>query len=314
MNKRPLGRSGIKITPLVFGGNVFGWTADRRTSFELLDHCVANGINCVDTADVYSIWAPGHRGGESETIIGEWLAARGQRERLIIATKCGQPMGPGESGLSRDYIFRAVDRSLQRLQTDYIDLYQTHRDDPETPLEETLGALADLIKLGKVRAIGASNYSAGRFAEALQVSKRLGLPRFETLQPHYNLVMREEFESQLADLCARETVGVIPYFSLASGFLTGKYRTAEDFQKTVRGSRMNDLATARNFAVLDALETVARELGSKPAPVALAWLLSRGVAAPIASATRVSQLDELLDALNLNLTDEQRTQLETAGV
>jgi aryl-alcohol dehydrogenase-like predicted oxidoreductase len=311
--KRPLGRSGIEIMPFAFGGNVFGWTADRRASFALLDHCVANGIDFVDTADVYSNWAPGNKGGESETMIGEWLAARGQRERLIIATKCGQPMGPGESGLSRAYIFRAVDRSLTRLQTDYIDLYQSHRDDPSTPLEETLGAFADLIQLGKVRAIGASNYSAARFAAALEASARLGLPRFETLQPHYNLLVREEFESGLAGICAAEKIGVIPYFALASGYLTGKYRNAEDFKKSARGARMGSLSTPRNFAILAALDSVAADLSAKPAQVALAWLLARGVTAPIASATSTAQLDELLGALRLDLTEEQRLRLEAAG-
>lgn len=313
VTKRPLGRSGIAIAPFAFGGNVFGWTADRRVSFALLDHCVANGIDFVDTADTYSTWVPGNKGGESETIIGEWLAARGQRNRLIIATKCGQPMGPGESGLSREYIFRAVDRSLQRLQTDYIDLYQTHRDDPTTPLEETLGALAELIRLGKVRAIGASNYSADRFAAALETSQRLGLPRFETLQNHYNLVVREEFESDLAAMCAREAIGVIPYFSLAAGFLTGKYRSAEDCNRSPRGARIGSLLTPRNLAILDALEAVAADLGAKPAQVALAWLLSRGVAAPIVSATSIAQLEELLGALRIDLTFEHRSRLENAG-
>ena len=311
--KRAIGRSGIAITPLAFGGNVFGWTADRRVSFELLDRCLACGIDLIDTADNYSRWVPGNQGGESETLIGEWLAARGGRRRLIIATKCGQEMGPEEKGLSRAYIFRAIDRSLARLQTDYIDLYQAHRDDPATPLEETLVAFAELIKVGKVRAIGASNYSAPRLAEALAVSAALGLPRFECLQPQYNLLVRNEFETALAPLCAREGLGVIPYYALASGFLTGKYRRSEDLTGSPRAAFMDRQLTARNLGILAALDEVAAALRATPAQVALAWLMARGVTAPIASASRIPQFEEQLGALQLSLDAAMLARLDAAS-
>lgn len=311
--KRPLGRSGLSIAPLGFGGNVFGWTADKRASFDLLDRCVAAGIDLIDTADVYSRFVPGNVGGESETVIGEWLAARGGRHRIVLATKCGNDMGPDGSGLSRAHILRSVDRSLARLRTDYIDLYQAHRDDPDTPLEETLSAFADLLRAGKVRAIGASNYSAARLAEALAVSARCGLPRFESLQPHYSLVARAEFEAELAGLCARENLGVLAYFSLASGFLTGKYRSAEDLGTAGRSSHVRRLLTDRNLAILAAVDTVAAEHGAKPSQVALAWLMARGVTAPLASATSVSQLDELLGSLSLRLNAADLARLDAVS-
>jgi aryl-alcohol dehydrogenase-like predicted oxidoreductase len=302
MEKRRLGRSAITLAPLAFGANVFGWTADAAMSFRLLDQFLAAGFDFVDTADVYSRFHPGNKGGESETIIGDWLAARGGRDRVVIASKCGVEMGPGMKGLSRRYITAAVEASLTRLQTDYIDLYQAHRDDPETPLEETLAAFADLIAQGKVRAIGASNYTAPRLAEALETSARLGLPRFESLQPLYNLVERGAFEGELEALCLREQIGVIPYYSLASGFLTGKYRTAADAQGRTRGSRAEKYLNPKGLAVLEALDTVAAQVGAKPAQVALAWMIARpSITAPIASATNPEQLAELMAAPAITL-------------
>lgn len=312
MNKRKLGNSGLEIAPWVLGGNVFGWTADEATSFRLLDAFVDAGLNLVDTADVYSKWVPGHQGGESETVIGNWLAKSGKRDKVLIATKVGVEMGPGETGLSRAYIMKEVERSLTRLQTDYVDLYQSHRDDDKTPMEETLATFGDLIKAGKVRAIGASNIKADRFAEALRVSKDKGLPRYESLQPWYNLYDRAEFEGPLADLCKRENIGVIPYFGLASGFLTGKYRTAKDLEGKPRGYRVKDMMNERGFRILKALDTVAAEASATPAQVALAWLMAR-VTAPIASATSVSQFNELLGATKLTLTAAQTKLLDDAS-
>src|SRR5579862_9052357 len=258
MNKRRLGNSDLEIAPLVFGCNIFGWTADEPTSFKLLDAFVASGLNMIDTADVYSKWIPGHVGGESETIIGKWLAqGGGRRDKVLIATKLGVEMAPGEGGLSKDYVQRAVERSLKRLQTDYIDLYQSHRDDDKTPMEETLAAFDALIRAGKVRAIGASNFKADRLAEALRVSKQHGLPRYESLQPWYNLYDRFDFEGPLANLCQRENIGVIPYFGLASGFLTGKYRTPKDVEGKPRGYRVKDMLNERGVRILNALDTVA---------------------------------------------------------
>jgi aryl-alcohol dehydrogenase-like predicted oxidoreductase len=312
MNKRKLGNSGLEVAPWVLGGNVFGWTADEATSFRLLDAFVDAGLNLVDTADVYSKWVPGHQGGESETVIGNWLAKSGKRDKVLIATKVGVEMGPGETGLSRAYIMKEVERSLTRLQTDYVDLYQSHRDDDKTPMEETLATFDELIKAGKVRAIGASNFKAHRLSEALTVSKAKGLPRYESLQPWYNLYDRAEFEGALADLCKRENIGVIPYFGLASGFLTGKYRTAKDLEGKPRGYRVKDMMNERGFRILKALDTVAAEANATPAQVALAWLMGR-VTAPIASATSVSQFNELLGALKLNLTAAQTKVLDDAS-
>lgn len=310
LTKRKLGNSGLEIAPIVFGGNVFGWTADEATSFRLLDAFVAAGFNAVDTADVYSKWVPGNQGGESETIIGKWLKRGGKRQGVIIATKVGSEMGAGKKGLSKGYILTAVEDSLKRLQTDYIDLYQSHVDDAETPQEETLGAYAQLIQQGKVRAIGASNFSAKRLGEALQVSKKKGLPRYESLQPLYNLYDRAEFETELAPLCLREKIGVIPYFSLASGFLAGKYRSEADLAKRARGSLVKKYLNERGFRILGALDQVAKTHGSTPTRVALAWLLAQpSVTAPIASATNVDQLHELLSAADLKLDRESLEKL-----
>jgi len=313
VTKRKLGNSGLEVGPLAFGGNVFGWTADEPMSFKLLDAFVASGLNLIDTADVYSKWIPGHKGGESETIIGNWLKQRGGREKVVIATKLGVEMGPEEKGLSKAYMLRAVERSLERLKTDYIDLYQSHRDDTETPLEETLETYASLIKAGKVRAIGASNYKADRLAEALKISAAKGLPRYETLQPWYNLYDRADFEGELAELCKRENIGVISYFSLASGFLTGKYRSEKDLEGRARGYRVKDMLNERGFRILKELDTVSAELRATPAQVSLAWLIAHGVTAPIASATNLGQLKELIGATTLKLTPDAVRLLDEAS-
>lgn len=313
MIKRKLGKSNLEIGPLVFGGNIFGWTADEPTSFKLLDAFVASGLNLIDTADVYSKWIPGNHGGESETIIGNWLAKRGNRDKVMIATKLGVEMGPGEQGLSRAYIFSAVERSLARLKTDYIDLYQAHKDDTEAPMEETLAAFADLIKAGKVRAIGASNFKAGRLAEALKVSAANDLPRYESLQPWYNLYDRADFEGELASLCRRENLGVIPYFSLASGFLTGKYRSEKDLAGKARGYRAKNMLNERGFRILKGLDSVASETGATPAQISLAWLMAHGVTAPIASATTLDQFKELLGATTLQLKPDAVRLLDEAS-
>ncbi|MFB3813158.1 MAG: aldo/keto reductase [Terriglobales bacterium] len=302
MKRRQLGNSALLVSPLCLGGNVFGWTADEATSFKLLDAALDAGINFIDTADVYSRWVPGHQGGESETVLGNWFKRGGKRDKVVLATKVGMEMGPNQKGLSRSHILRAVEDSLRRLQTDYIDLYQSHRDDPETPQEETLSAYAQLLKQGKVRAIGASNFSAERLAEALQVSKQHGLPRYESLQPHYNLCERAEYENSLEPLCAREHLGVISYFSLASGFLTGKYRSKADLAKGPRGQLVEKYLNERGFRLLAALDEVAGQLHSTPARVALAWVMARpSITAPIASATTLDQLNDLVQATWLQL-------------
>ena len=311
--KRKLGNTGLEVGPLALGGNVFGWTADEPTSFKLLDAFVASGLNLIDTADVYSKWIPENKGGESETVIGNWLEKRGGRDKVLIATKVGVEMGPGETGLSKAYILREVERSLSRLKTDYIDLYQSHRDDAETPLEETLETYAGLIKSGKVRAIGASNYKADRLAESLKVSATKGLPRYETLQPWYNLYDRADFEGALADLCKRENIAVIPYFSLASGFLTGKYRSEKDLAGRARAYRVKDMLNERGFRILKGLDTVSAEIGATPAQVSLAWLVAKGMAAPIASATNLDQLKEIVDGTALTLSPEAVRLLDEAS-
>src|SRR4051794_6055019 len=315
MKMRTLGGSGIAVGPLAFGGNVFGWTADEATAFRLLDAFVDAGFTLVDTADVYSRWAPGHQGGESETIIGNWLSrSSGKRDRVVIATKVGMEMGPDDKGLSRAYVLRAVERSLQRLRTDRIDLYQSHTDDEATPLEETLGAFADLIKQGKVRAIGASNYTADRLAQALRLSKENGLPRYECLQPLYNLCDRAVFEEALEPVCIREGLGVITYFSLAAGFLTGKYRSEADLSKSPRGAKVKDYLNDRGHRILGALDDVAARCRSTPARVALAWLLARpSVTAPIASATSLEHFHDLIEATKLELSGGVIEQLNQAS-
>jgi len=302
MDKRKLGNSGIEISPLVLGGNVFGWTVDEPTAFKLLDAFVSSGFNCIDTADTYSTWAPGNKGGESETIIGKWLKRNRNRDQIIIATKGGKEMGPGKKGLSKSYIQSAVEASLRRLQTDYIDLYQSHADDPETPIEETLEAYEELIKQGKIRAIGASNYSADRLSKALQISRERGLPNYQSLQPLYNLYDRADFEKELEPVCLNEGVGVINYSSLASGFLTGKYRSEKDLSKSPRGKGIKKYLTPRGFRILDALDQVAKQYSSTKSKVALAWLMARpSVTAPIASATNLNQLNDIVESTKLKL-------------
>jgi aryl-alcohol dehydrogenase-like predicted oxidoreductase len=314
MEKRRLGRSDLMVSPLCLGGNVFGWTADEAASFKVLDAYADAGLNFIDTADVYSTWVPGHKGGESEVIIGKWMKARGNRDKLVIATKVGSEMGPNQKGLSKSYIGSAVEASLQRLQTDYIDLYQSHRDDLDTPQQETLGAYEELIRDGKVRAIGASNFTAARLKEALDISAELGLPRYESLQPKYNLSDRAEYEAELEPLCRREEIGVIPYYGLASGFLTGKYRSDADFGKSVRGGRMAAYLDDRGRRILAALDAVAARKNATPAQIALAWLMARpGITAPIASATSVEQIRDLVQATKVLLDNDDIAQLDRAS-
>jgi len=315
MQLRPLGRSGLEVSPLAFGGNVFGWTVDETQSFRLLDAWLDAGFNFVDTADVYSRWVPGHVGGESETIIGKWFRQSGKRNRVVLATKVGKPMGEGKEGLSAAYIREAVDASLQRLKTDHIDLYQSHDDDAATPLEESLEAFASLVKAGKVRAIGASNYTAPRLAEALDVSERLGLPRYESLQPLYNLYDRAVFEDDLEALCLARGVGVINFYALAAGFLTGKYRSEADAGKSARGANTTKkYLNGRGLRILDALDAAASAQGATPAQVAIAWQIARpAITAPIASATSIAQLDELTRAATLILDPSTIAQLDAAS-
>ena len=311
MEKRPLGRSGLSVAPLMFGGNVLGWTADEATSFSLLDAFVAGGFDAIDTADVYSAWVPGHTGGESETVIGKWLKRRGRRDDVVIATKVG--MWPKHLGLKRETIMAAAEESLQRLQTDYIDLYQSHRDDAETPLDETLEAFSRLVEQGKVRAIGASNYEAPRLREALKVSADKAIPRYETLQPAYNLMDRR-IEGELQQLCVEEGIGIISYYGLASGFLTGKYRSEADLGKSPRGGGVKKYLNDQGMRVLAALDQTAAELTASPAQVALAWVMSRpAVTAPLASATSLTQLEDIMGSARLTLTPEQIKRLDQAS-
>ena len=315
LTKRPLGRTGLAIAPLVFGGNVFGWTADEAMSFALLDRFVDAGFDAVDTADVYSAWAPGHVGGESETIIGKWMKARGSRAKITLITKVGSPMGEGKKGLSARYIPEAVEASLKRLQTDVIDLYLSHWPDPETPYEETLGAYEKLVKAGKVRAIGCSNLDADQLKASLAAAKAHGLPRYEVLQPEYNLHDRAKFEGPLADLCLAEDIGVITYFSLAKGFLSGKYRSEADLGKSPRGERsVKPYLAPRGFRILQALDDMAAAKGVKPAEVAVAWLMHKtAVTAPIASATTLEQMESLIRSAQVTLSHQDMAQLDAAG-
>ncbi|WP_085808653.1 aldo/keto reductase [Sphingomonas sp. TZW2008] len=314
MNKRRLGSSDLQIAPLVLGGNVFGWTADRDASFAVLDAFVAGGGTMIDTADVYSAWVPGHKGGESETMIGEWLRASGKRDDVLIATKVGMLPGEGGEKLAPARIAAACDASLQRLGTDRIDLYFAHQDDEATPQEAVLEAFAALVKAGKVRVLGASNFHAARLKSANEAARAAGLPRYDALQPEYNLVSRTKFEGELQDYCVEQNVGVVPYYGLASGFLTGKYRSEGDLSKSVRGGRMGDLLQGRGKAVLDAMDAVAAETGASLAQIALAWLIAQdGVTAPIASATSAAQVEELMPAMTLDLTPDQLDRLTAAG-
>ncbi|WP_283418293.1 aldo/keto reductase [Sphingopyxis sp. Geo48] len=310
MTEKTLGQSGLWIEPFVLGGNVFGMTAGRDASFAILDRFAERGGGMIDTADVYSAWVPGHRGGESESMIGAWLKARGARDKILIATKVG--MMPG--GLKPDRIRDAAQGSLDRLATDTIDLYFAHKDDPDVPLDEVLGAFAELVDAGMVRAIGASNYSADRLAEALRVSDANGLPRYTVVQPELNLLDRGQYEGALQELCIAEGLGVVTYFSLASGYLSGKYRTSDDLGKSPRGARVGRYLEGKGPMVLTAMEAIAAETGATLSQIALAWVAAQpGVTAPIASATTVEQLDDIMGSLDLALTATQRAALAAAG-
>jgi len=316
MVKRALGNTGFSIAPIVFGGNVFGWTIDDKQSFAVLDAFVDHGFNAIDTADVYSAWAPGNAGGESETIIGKWLKARpGMRDKVVIFTKVGADLRkPGKKGLSERWILEAVEGSLSRLGVDAIDLYFSHWPDPDTPYAETLGAYEKLLKAGKVKTIGASNLDAKQLAEALAVAKKNGLPGYQVLQPEYNLYDRASYDGALRDLCIREGLGVVTYYSLASGFLSGKYRSKDDLAQSKRGQGVAKYLNARGDAILDALDAVSARHGAKPAEVALAWLIAReGVTAPIASATSVAQVESFAKSAELSLTREDLAALDQAS-
>ena len=315
MQLRTLGRSSLRVSPLCLGGNVFDWTATEAASFAVLDALIGAGLNFIDTADVYSVWVPGHRGGESETVIGNWLKRGAKRQDVVIATKVGMAMAPDRKGLSAAHIAQSVDGSLRRLQTDYIDLYFSHCDDASVPMEETLDAHQKLLAQGKVRAIGASNFTAPRLSEALQVSRQHGLPRYEVLQPHYNLYARSGYESALEPLCLEQQIGVVSYFALASGFLSGKYRTPADAAKSPRGKGIvKEFLNERGLRILSALDDVGRRYGASAASVALAWQIARpSITAPIASATTVNQLAELVAATRLNLDTAAIEQLELAS-
>jgi aryl-alcohol dehydrogenase-like predicted oxidoreductase len=313
MEKRKLGNSGIEVAPFTLGGNVFGWTIDEAASFQVLDAYLDSGYSLVDTADVYSRWKEGNQGGESETIIGNWVKTRKNRSQVIIATKVGGDMGKGKN-LRKDYILKAAEASLKRLQTDYIDLYQSHWDDVNTPVEEALEAYAQLIKEGKVRAIGASNFSKERLAKAIEASERDNLPRYETFQPRYNLYDREEYEIEYEQLCLDKGLGVIPYYGLASGFLSGKYRSEQDLGQSARGGGVKKYLTEKGHRILNALDNVARRFNVPQATVAIAWLVARkSITAPIASATSTEQLSELLQAVEVDLDEEAIRQLDEAG-
>jgi len=314
MKKRPLGRTGIEISPLVLGGNVFRWTADKPTSLAILDRFAEAGFETIDTADAYSRWAPGNSGGESEQVIGEWMATRRRRDQTIVITKVGSEMGPGKKGLSAGYIAEAVEASLRRLRTDHIDVYLSHWPDPAVGYEETLGAYQKLLAAGKVRHIGASNLDATRLRSAQGVAAERGLPRYDVLQPEYNLYERSGFEGDLCDLTIAEGLGVIVYFSLAKGFLTGKYRTPADLGKSARGSGVKGYLNERGLRILDALDAVAARHGAKPGEVARAWLAARpGVTAPIASATSVEQVESLIRSASLRLSGDDTALLDTAS-
>ncbi|QHV94108.1 aldo/keto reductase [Spirosoma endbachense] len=314
MEKRTIGSSELSVAPLAFGGNVFGWTANELTSFQLLDAFVDAGFNLIDTADVYSRWVPGNQGGESETIIGNWLKRSGKRDQVIIATKLGGELAPDKKGLGKDYLKRAVDASLQRLQTDYIDLYQSHYDDLDTPIEETLDGFDKLIKEGKMRVIGASNFTPERLVESLKISEKLGYPIYQSLQPEYNLYDREKYETLYEPIVQQNGISVISYFSLASGFLTGKYRSETDLSKSPRGQGVKKYLNNRGFAILKALDEVAEQYNATPAEVSLAWLMARpGITAPIASATSVDQLHDIAKATEVKLDKSAIDKLTTAS-
>jgi aryl-alcohol dehydrogenase-like predicted oxidoreductase len=313
-NLRRLGSSDLHLAPLVLGGNVFGWTADKATSFAVLDAFVAGGGTMIDTADVYSAWVPGHKGGESESMIGEWLKTSGKRDKVQIATKVGMLPGEGGEKLAPARIAAACEASLERLGVDSIDLYYAHQDDDDTPQEAALAAFGKLVAAGKVRVLGASNFHAARLKSANEAARAAGLPRYQALQPEYNLVSRHKFEGELQDYCVEQNIGVLPYYGLASGFLTGKYRGPQDLGKSVRGGRMTALLEGKGLTVLAAMDAIAEDTGATLAQIALAWILAQpGLTAPIASATSVKQLEELLPAMNLTLSADQLDRLDAAG-
>ncbi|HUR90314.1 MAG TPA: aldo/keto reductase [Ramlibacter sp.] len=316
MNTRELGRSGMTVSPICLGGNVFGWTADERTSFSILDAWVDAGFNFIDTADVYSRWATGHTGGESETVIGKWIRQSGKRDKVVIATKVGFDMGEGKGGLSPKWIAQAVEDSLRRLNVEQIDLYQAHKDDEATDLQATLEAFGKLVEQGKVRVIGASNYSAARLQEALAVSQRMGLPRYESLQPLYNLYDRAVYEKELQPLCVKEGIGVINFYSLAAGFLSGKYRTPEDATKSARGANtVKKYLNDRGLKIISALDEASKRTGAPHARIAIAWVMAQpGIASPIASASNVDQLNEITKAAELKLDAQTMKLLNEASV
>ena len=302
MQTKTLGHSNVQIAPLVLGGNVFGWTADAERSFTILDAFVDRGFNCIDTADVYSRWVPGHKGGESEAVLGQWFRRSGKRDKVILATKVGMDMGDDKKGLRKRYILEAAEASLQRLQTDHIDLYQSHKDDETTPIEETLEAYQQLIQQGKVRIVGASNYKGDRLTQAIETARQHNLPVYQTLQPEYNLHARQSYETDLAPVAEKFGLGVIPYFSLASGFLTGKYKSKEEATGASREKQVAKYFDERGEKILTALDEVSKQTGAKPASIALAWLLAQPtVTAPIASATSLKQLESLFAAADLKL-------------
>jgi aryl-alcohol dehydrogenase-like predicted oxidoreductase len=314
MQTRTLGKTDLEIVPVVFGGNVFGWTIDEARSFEILDALAERGFNCIDTANVYSAWVPGNKGGESETIIGKWLAKSGKRGKVVLLTKVGMEMPDGGKGLGKKYIVEEVEKSLKRLQTDYIDLYQSHKDDAATPMEETLEAYQQLIVQGKVRFVGASNFSGARLTEAIDLAGKKNLPVYKTLQPEYNLHDREAYEKELAPVAAKFGIGVIPYFSLASGFLTGKYQSLEDAKGAKRESRVQKYFDERGMKILKALKQVSEETGAEQAAISLAWLLAQPtITAPIASATSTKQLQALFAAVELKLSEAQVKALTDAS-
>lgn len=314
MEKRKIGKSALEVAPWALGTNVFGWTVDEPTAHKLLDSFVEKGFNLIDTANVYSRWAHNGKGGQSETIIGNWLKKSGKRNSIVLATKVGMEMGPNEKGLSRKYITQEVEQSLKRLQTDHIDLYQSHKDDPNTPIEETLSTYEDLVKQGKVRVVGASNFTADRLIESIIASEKYGYPRYECLQPLYNLYSREEFEADLASACQRHSLGVITYYSLASGFLTGKYRSEKDISKSARGGGMSKYMNERGFRILNALDKVSARHDATQAQIAMAWLMARpGITAPIASASKLQQLEDLANAAEIILDENDMQKLNEAS-